>query len=226
VAIQSQAITKIFRVNGQPVRALDEVCLEVMEGEFLMIVGPSGAGKSTLLNMIAGLDCATQGSIEVLGMNPAKSSPDKIYSWRSRNIGFIPQNRHLIEKMSVFENVELSLLSSKISREERRDRVLHALSILGIKGCAALFPRELSRSEQLRVAATRAIIADPSLILADQICNTDAETMSVVLDLLKQMNQRCGKTIVLFTLDIQRSGCAHTTRHLNSGRLLPAPRWD
>jgi putative ABC transport system ATP-binding protein len=88
-------------------------------------------------------------------MNPAKSSPDKIYSWRCRNLGFIPQNRHLIERMSVFENVELSLPPSKISREERRDRVLHALSILGIQGCAALFPRELSRSEQLRVAAAR-----------------------------------------------------------------------
>ena len=225
LAIECQSLTKIFWVNGRPVRALSQVCVQIREAEFVAILGRSGAGKTTLLNLLGGFDRPTEGSLEVLGMDLAGSTPARISNWRRHNLSCIFQDRCLVGGLSVAENVDLPLRLEKLGREDRRGRVMDALSLTGMESRARAFPCGLSRSECLRVIAARAIVSRPRLILADQIDNTDPATSAEMLGLLKRMNRQFGTTVVLFTQDDRSAAIAHRVSQLECGRFSPAARW-
>lgn len=221
--VQANHVSKIFTRDTFEVKALDDVSIEIAEKEFMALMGPSGSGKTTLLNMIAAIDRPTAGELLVQGENVFRYSDKKIAEWRNRHIGYIFQTFNLIPVLTAFENVELPLLLTKLNKNERRDHVMTALTLVGLGDRVHHLPKQLSGGQEQRVAIARAIVTDPTLLLADEPTgDLDSHSAAEVLEIMKRLNEEFGKTVVMVTHDPNAAAYAHTTRHLEKGMLLPA----
>jgi len=221
MAVQAAGVTKEYTRDDFRVLALDQVDLEIPRGEFFSLMGPSGSGKSTLLHLIAGIDKPTAGSFLVLGEDISTLSDRDMALWRSEHIGYIFQTFNLIPVLTALENVELPLLLTKLSKQERRDHARKALELVGLGDRLQHFPRQLSGGQEQRVAIARAIVTDPAIILADEPTgDLDAQSAKDVLTILSELNQHHGKTIVMVTHDPHAAQFADRTRYLEKGSLL------
>lgn len=221
--VQVNHVSKVFTRDSFEVKALDNVSIEIAEKEFLALMGPSGSGKTTLLNMIAAIDRPTAGALLVQGENVFRFNDSRIAQWRNRHIGYVFQTFNLIPVLTAFENVELPLLLTKLSKQQRREHVLTALKLVGLGDRVDHLPKQLSGGQEQRVAIARAIVTDPTLILADEPTgDLDSHSATEVLEIIRRLNQEFGKTVVMVTHDPNAAAFAHTTRHLEKGMLLPA----
>ena len=218
--ISLSRVTKHYRRDAIDIPVLDNIDLEVARGEFLALMGPSGSGKTTLLNLIAGIDKPNSGRVEVEGKNISGLNEKQLAKWRARHVGFIFQLYNLIPVLTAFENVELPLLLTSLSKKKRRDHVMTALSVVGLSDRVGHYPRQLSGGQEQRVAIARAIVTDPSLLVADEPTgDLDAKSAEEILDLLKRLNGEFSKTIIMVTHDPRAAGHAHSVIHLEKGLL-------
>lgn len=221
VSIELKGVEKEYRRDAFTIPVLSGLDLSVAEGEFLALMGPSGSGKTTLLNLIAGLDRATRGQVIVHGQDLGALSEAEITRWRAHNVGFIFQTYNLIPVLTAFENVELPLLLTSLSRRKRRENVMTALRVVGLKDRENHFPRQLSGGQEQRVAIARAIVTDPYLLVADEPTgDLDRTSAGEILELLEQLNQEFEKTIVMVTHDPLAAQRASRTLHLDKGQLV------
>jgi putative ABC transport system ATP-binding protein len=220
--VEIQDVTKKFRKETTEVVALRETSVTIPAGTFVCLMGPSGSGKSTLLNLIAGIDRPSSGQVMVDGRDISKLSEGALAAWRNQTIGFIFQTFNLIPVLTAFENVELPLLLTKLSKSERRSHVETALKLVGLGDRMTHYPRQLSGGQEQRVAIARAIVTDPALILADEPTgDLDAQSADEVLAILERLNREFKKTVVMVTHDPRAARHAHVIRHLDKGVLLP-----
>ena len=220
--VQVRSVSKIFKRDAFQVTALDDVSIDIAKSEFLALMGPSGSGKTTLLNMIAAIDRPTSGELLVQGQDIFRFSDSQIARWRNEHIGYVFQTFNLIPVLTAFENVELPLLLTKLTSQQRRDHVLTALKLVGLEDRVNHLPKQLSGGQEQRVAIARAIVSDPTLLLADEPTgDLDSHSATEVLEILKRLNEDFHKTIVMVTHDPHAASYAHVTRHLEKGMLLP-----
>jgi putative ABC transport system ATP-binding protein len=218
--ISLSKVTKHYRRDAIDIPVLDNIDLDVSSGEFLALMGPSGSGKTTLLNLIAGIDKPNSGRITIDGKNIAGLNEKQLAKWRARHVGFIFQLYNLIPVLTAFENVELPLLLTSLSKKRRRDHVMTALSVVGLADRDGHYPRQLSGGQEQRVAIARAIVTDPTLLVADEPTgDLDAKSAEEILDLLKRLNDEFSKTIIMVTHDPRAAGHAHSVIHLDKGLL-------
>ena len=223
VAVDVQNVRKIYKRDTQNITVLDGLSLQVKQGEFAALMGPSGSGKTTLLNLIAGIDRATSGAVVVAGTNVGNLTEGQLATWRSRNIGFIFQFYNLIPVLSAVDNVELPLLLTRLSKKQRRERAMLALSIVGLADRASHYPRQLSGGQEQRVAIARAIVTDPAVLVADEPTgDLDAKSAHEILELMETLNQERKKTIVMVTHDPHAAERASRLVHLDKGVLSTA----
>jgi len=221
-AVEIRKVTKVCKREAQEVVALRETDLDIESGGFLCLMGPSGSGKSTLLNLIAGIDRPSSGRIAINDEDIAQMSEGQLAVWRNHTIGFIFQTFNLIPVLTAFENVELPLLLTKLSKVERREHVETALSLVGLKDRMDHYPRQLSGGQEQRVAIARAIVTDPLLFLADEPTgDLDAQSADEVLAILERLNREFKKTVIMVTHDPRAARHANVVRHLDKGVLLP-----
>jgi putative ABC transport system ATP-binding protein len=219
--IELRDVTKSYRRDAIEIPVLDRVTITVPEGDFLGLMGPSGSGKSTLLNLLAGIDRPTRGSVRVGDTEISGLSERALAAWRARHVGFIFQLYNLIPVLTAFENVELPLLLTNLSKSQRRDHVMTALGIVGLTDRSQHYPRQLSGGQEQRVAIARAIVTDPTLLLADEPTgDLDAKSAAEVLTLLQRLNQEFKKTIVMVTHDPHAADRATHVLHLEKGTLV------
>ncbi|HVJ85010.1 MAG TPA: ABC transporter ATP-binding protein [Caulifigura sp.] len=212
---------KEFHRDQITIPVLSGLNLEIAGGEFLSLMGPSGSGKSTLLNLIAGLDKPTSGVVQVLGENLAKLSEGELSNWRSRHVGFIFQLYNLIPVLTAYENVELPLTLTHLTRKERDEHVRAALEVVGLADRMDHYPRQLSGGQEQRVSIARAIATDPTLIVADEPTgDLDAKSAGEILNLLGRLNTEFKKTIVMVTHDPHAAERATRQLHLEKGELV------
>lgn len=220
-SIRLEGVGKSYRRDAFTIPVLIDLDLRVAEGEFLALMGPSGSGKTTLLNLIAGLDRATEGAVVVHGQNLGMMAEGPITRWRADNVGFIFQLYNLIPVLTAFENVELPLLLTNLSRRRRRENVMTALRAVGLEGREDHYPRQLSGGQEQRVAIARAIVTDPYLLVADEPTgDLDRKSAEEILSLLQQLNQEFRKTIVMVTHDPRAADRAGRILHLDKGKLV------
>jgi putative ABC transport system ATP-binding protein len=218
--VELRNVDKVFRRGSEEIRVLKNLDLQIESGEFLALMGPSGSGKSTLLNLLAGLDSPSSGSISVGGTRIDNLSRRQLAQWRSRHVGFVFQFYNLLPVLSAARNIELPLLLTNLSREERRKHVNTALDIVQLSHRASHTPRTLSGGEQQRVGIARAIVTDPTLILADEPTgDLDRKTGDGILDLLQGLNREQGKTIIMVTHDPHAAARASRQLHMVDGQL-------
>jgi putative ABC transport system ATP-binding protein len=223
--IELREVTKSYRRDANEISVLDGVSITVDEGDFLGLMGPSGSGKSTLLNLLAGIDRPTRGAVRIGGTEVSALSERALAPWRARHIGFIFQLYNLIPVLTAFENVELPLLLTNLSKKQRRDHVMTALGIVGLSDRETHYPRQLSGGQEQRVAIARAIVADPTLLLADEPTgDLDAKSAGEVLTLLQRLNREYKKTIVMVTHDPHAAERATHLLHLEKGTLVEQTR--
>ncbi|HEY8228612.1 MAG TPA: ABC transporter ATP-binding protein [Pyrinomonadaceae bacterium] len=213
-------VSKRFSRDGFEIVALDQVSLEIQEGDFFALMGPSGSGKSTLLNLLAGIDRTTEGEVEVLGTRLSALNESRLATWRNTHIGYVFQTFNLVPVLTAFENVELPLLLTKLNKAQRRKNVETALELVGLADRMNHQPRQLSGGQEQRVAIARAIVTDPDLILADEPTgNLDARSGQEILQILSILNRDLKKTIMLVTHDPHAASFATHQRHLEKGVL-------
>jgi putative ABC transport system ATP-binding protein len=213
-------VTKNFRRGAETVHVLRGLDLSLRKGEFLALMGPSGSGKSTLLNLLAGLDRPTSGTIEVGGQRIDSLGSGALARWRARHVGLVFQFYNLLPVLSAAKNVELPLLLAPLSRGQRKRQVATALELVGLEQRAKHLPRQLSGGEQQRVGIARAIVTDPTLILADEPTgDLDRKTGDGILDLMQALNAQHGKTIVMVTHDPHAAARASRVLHMVDGQL-------
>lgn len=218
--VRMEGVEKTFRRGAEEIHVLKEMNLEIPHGDFLALMGPSGSGKSTLLNLLAGLDRPTAGAIDVGGDRIDTMSGRELARWRSRHVGFVFQFYNLLPILSAEKNVELPLLLTSLSRAERKLHVETALDVVGLTHRAKHSPRTLSGGEQQRVGIARAIVTDPTLILADEPTgDLDRKTGDGILDLLQALNREHGKTVLMVTHDPHAASHAKRRLYLLDGQL-------
>jgi putative ABC transport system ATP-binding protein len=216
-----RGLGKYYIRGDQIIPVLVDINLDVAEGDFVALMGPSGSGKSTLLNLVAGIDKPSAGQILVAGVDIAQLTDSELAAWRAAHVGFIFQFYNLMPVLTAFENVELPLQLTALSRRERRERVQNALTLVGLSDRVDHYPNELSGGQQQRVAIARALIADPTIIVADEPTgDLDRVTAEEILDLLQGLNRELGKTIVMVTHDPKAAGRARRMIHLEKGVLV------
>lgn len=214
-------VFKEFRRDAITIPVLMGINLQLKRGDYLALMGPSGSGKSTLLNLVAGLDRPTSGTVTVCGESLESTSESKLAKWRSRHIGFIFQLYNLIPVLTAFENVELPLTLTPLSRRERREHVEAALEVVGLSDRAHHYPRQLSGGQEQRVSIARAIAADPTLLVADEPTgDLDAKSAAEILDLMERLNSEFHKTIIMVTHDPDAAARAKQVLHLQKGVLV------
>ncbi len=214
-------ITKSFTRGGEEITVLRNLNLQVAEGEFLGIMGPSGSGKTTMLNLIAGLDKPNRGEVWIGGQCVSNMSEAQLASWRTRSIGFIFQFYHLLPVLTAYENVELPLLLLPLSYAKRREQVLNVLDLVGLSDRMYHRPGQLSGGQQQRVGIARAIVTDPTLIVADEPTgDLDARSAVEILNLMDELQKGLNKTILLVTHDPRAAERAQRVVHLEKGQLL------
>lgn len=220
--VRVRNVSKVFKRDAFEVKALDDVSINIASGEFMALMGPSGSGKTTLLNMIAAIDRPTSGELLVLGQNIFSFNDSQAAKWRNQHIGYIFQTFNLIPVLTAFENVELPLLLTKLSAQQRRDHVMTALKLVGLEERVHHLPKQLSGGQEQRVAIARAITSDPTLLLADEPTgDLDSHSATEILEILKRLNQDFHKTVIMVTHDPHAASYARVTRHLEKGMLLP-----
>lgn len=220
-SIVLQSVSKTYRRDDFLIPVLVDLDLSVAEGEYLALMGPSGSGKTTLLNLVAGLDRPTSGSVWVHGEDIGAMSESQVTRWRADHVGFIFQLYNLIPVLTAFENVELPLLLTHLSKRRRRENVRTALRVVGLEGREDHYPRQLSGGQEQRVAIARAIVTDPYLIVADEPTgDLDRKSAGEILDLMSQLNQEFHKTIVMVTHDPLAARRAGRVLHLDKGKLV------
>jgi putative ABC transport system ATP-binding protein len=213
-------LSKFYVRGEQIIPVLVDVDLDIAAGEYIALMGPSGSGKSTLLNLIAGIDKPSAGEIRIAGVDIAQLRETELAAWRAAHVGFIFQFYNLMPVLSAFDNVELPLLLTSLSRRERRERVETALALVGLTDRRNHLPNELSGGQQQRVAIARALISDPTIIVADEPTgDLDRTTAEEILGLLERLNRELGKTIVMVTHDPKAAEKAHRVAHLEKGVL-------
>jgi putative ABC transport system ATP-binding protein len=218
--VEIRDVRKVYKRDEFDVPVLNGITLDVPRGDFLALMGPSGSGKTTLLNLMAGIDRPTSGRIMVDGKEISRFSETALASWRARHVGFIFQLYNLIPVLNAFENVELPLLLTRLSKKERREHVTTALNVVGLGDRISHYPRQLSGGQEQRVAIARAIVTDPSIIVADEPTgDLDARNAQETLDLLQRLNEEFEKTIILVTHDPKAAQHARRTLHLEKGLL-------
>ncbi len=217
-------VTKTYSRGGTEVSVIKDLSFVIPAGTFLAIMGPSGSGKSTLLNVMAGIDRPTSGSVVVAGTRLDHMSEGEMARWRARHIGYVFQTYNLIPVLTAAENVELPLALTHLSRRERADHVKTALRLVGLADRMDHYPRQLSGGQEQRVGVARAIVSDPTMILADEPTgNLDRESADDILTLLARLNRELGKTIVMVTHDPRAAERAQMIRHLEKGLLEMPP---
>lgn len=221
--VEISHVAKSYRRGVQDVSVLTDITLDIGDGDFIALMGPSGSGKSTLLNLIAGIDRPDSGELRVAGLDITRLGEAALADWRAANIGFIFQFYNLMPVLNAFENVELPLMLTRLSRAERRERVAMVLDMVNMGDRTSHYPSELSGGQQQRVAIARALITDPRLIVADEPTG-DLDRMSAaeVLSMLQRLNRELGKTIIMVTHDAHAAGAAKALVHLEKGELIHA----
>ena len=219
--VKINGVHKYFTRGSERIDVLKGVSLDIPQGDFLALMGPSGSGKTTLLNLLGGLDQPSGGAIEVGGTNIGALSGGQLSKWRSHHIGFVFQLYNLLPVLTAERNVELPLLLTKLSKAERMKRVAIALRVVGLAERSKHYPRQLSGGQEQRVGIARAIVTDPTLLLADEPTgDLDRKSGDEILDLLQALNQQHGKTIVMVTHDPRAAERARHTLHLDKGVLV------
>src|SRR5213595_2445470 len=219
-AVTLDHVTRTYKRDEFEVRALDDVTLDIPDQGFVAIMGPSGSGKTTLLNLIAGIDHATSGHVAVGKEEITAMSDRELAAWRARHIGLVFQFYNLIPVLTAFENAELPLLLTNLSKADRKTHVESALKAVGLADRMGHYPRQLSGGQEQRVAIARAIATDPTILVADEPTgDLDAKSAEEVLTLLERLNKEFKKTIVMVTHDPHAVERAHTVRHLDKGEL-------
>jgi putative ABC transport system ATP-binding protein len=219
--IQVRGIDKTYRRGGEEIHVLQGLNLDVEQGEFVAFMGPSGSGKTTLLNLLGGLDVPSRGTVVVAGDEITHMSGSKLTDWRARHVGFIFQMYNLIPVLTAFQNVELPLLLTKLSKADRRQHVETALAIVGLSDRMNHYPRQLSGGQEQRVAIARAIVADPTFLLCDEPTgDLDRKSADEILDLLTRLSSEFKKTILMVTHDPAAAERAKAILHLNKGVLV------
>ncbi|MBI1347429.1 ATP-binding cassette domain-containing protein [bacterium] len=217
-------VHKWFRRGSEQVDVLNDLTLQVAEGEFVGLMGPSGSGKTTLLNLIAGLDRPTSGEVWVKDQCISAMSEGQLAGWRTRGIGFVFQFYHLLPVLSAYRNVEMPLLLLPLTAAERKERVLTALDLVGLADRVHHRPGQLSGGQQQRVGIARAIVTDPDLIVADEPTgDLDAKSAEEILALLCELKTSLNKTIVMVTHDPRAAARADRVVHLEKGQLVTEP---
>lgn len=219
--IEIRNLTRQFRKGDTTITPLRDVSLDIDRGEFVSLMGPSGTGKSTLLNQIAGIDRPDEGTLTVAGTEITRLSRSRLARWRAENVGYIFQTHNLIPVLTAYENVELPLLLLPFNRAERRRRVQVALEAVDLVDRAGHYPRQLSGGQEQRVGIARAIVADPTIVVADEPTgDLDTATSDQILDLLVQLNRELGTTLLMVTHDEQAAAIAGRQLKLNDGQIL------
>jgi putative ABC transport system ATP-binding protein len=225
--IELRDVTKRYHKGGETITPLDNVSLEIEEGEFVSLMGASGSGKSTLLNLIASIDRPDSGSIQIAGAEITKLSRTKLAHWRAANIGYIFQTHNLVPVLTAYENVELPLLLLPMSRSERQRRVEIALRAVDLLDRAEHYPRQLSGGQEQRVGVARAIVAHPTLVVADEPTgDLDDDTSIQILSLLQRLNKELGVTLLMVTHDADAGAIAGRQLRLEHGKLIEKQRID
>ena len=219
--IQVRDLDKTYRRGGEEIHVLQSLNLDVDKGDFVAFMGPSGSGKTTLLNLLGGLDVPTQGSITLAGDEITHMSGNKLTQWRARHVGFIFQMYNLIPVLTAFQNVELPLLLTKLSKSDRRKHVETALGVVGLSERMQHYPRQLSGGQEQRVAIARAIVADPTFLLCDEPTgDLDRKSADEIMELIHRLVKEYGKTVLMVTHDPVVAKRADTTLHLDKGVLV------
>src|SRR5499425_2039893 len=223
--IQARGLNKTYKRGGESIQVLQGLNLDADRGDFIAFMGPSGSGKTTLLNLLGGLDVPTSGHISVDGDEITNMSSSKLTQWRARHVGFIFQMYNLIPVLTAFQNVELPLLLTKLSKSERRQHVETALAIVGLGDRMNHYPRQLSGGQEQRVAIARAIVADPTFLLCDEPTgDLDRKSADEIMDLIYRLVKEHGKTVLMVTHDPVVAKKADLTLHLEKGVLVESVR--
>jgi len=219
--IEVKNVSKSYWRNSLEIPVLHNITIDVESGEFLVLMGPSGSGKTTLLNLIAGIDRPSKGELKVAGTDIAKLGESALAKWRSASVGFVFQFYNLLPVLTAFENVELPLLLTKLSRRERRKHVETALNIVGLSDRVHHYPKQLSGGQEQRVAIARAIVTDPVILVADEPTgDLDRNSAQEILTLMERLNREFKKTIVMVTHDQHAAERATRLLHLEKGDLV------
>jgi putative ABC transport system ATP-binding protein len=219
--VEIRHLVKSYRRGVQTVPVLSDITLSIGDGDFIALMGPSGSGKSTLLNLIAGIDRPDGGELHVGGVDITRLSEAALAQWRAAHVGFIFQFYNLMPVLTAFENIELPLMLTRLTRKERRERVALVLDMVNLSNRAHHYPSELSGGQQQRVAIARALITDPTLIVADEPTgDLDRASAEEVLSMLQRLNRELGKTIIMVTHDAHAAGAARALVHLEKGELI------
>ena len=219
--IQVRDLDKTYKRAGEEIHVLQGLNLDVESGEFVAFMGPSGSGKTTLLNLLGGLDVPTRGSITVAGDEVTHMSASSLTQWRARHVGFIFQMYNLIPVLNAFQNVELPLLLTKLSKAERRSHVETALSVVGLADRMNHYPRQLSGGQEQRVTIARAIVSDPTFLLCDEPTgDLDRRSAGEIMALIEELVAHHNKTVLMVTHDPLVAARAGTTLHLDKGVLV------
>lgn len=220
VIVAVHHVSKAYRRGSQLVPVLYDISFEIAEGEFFALMGPSGSGKSTLLNLIAGIDKTDTGTICVGGIDITTLTETELAKWRASHVGFVFQFYNLIPVLTAYENIELPLLLTRLSRQERREHVEAALEVVNLTDRMTHYPGELSGGQQQRVAIARALVTDPTILVADEPTgDLDRVSAEEIMALMDRLNQEAGKTIIMVTHDPRAAKKARTSMHLDKGIL-------
>jgi putative ABC transport system ATP-binding protein len=219
--VRVRGLDKKYQRGSEEIHVLQGLNLDVDSGDFVAFMGPSGSGKSTLLNLLGGLDLPTRGTITVAGDEITRLSGGKLTEWRARHVGFIFQMYNLIPVLTAFQNVELPLLLTKLSKAERRRHVELVLHVVGLADRMHHYPRQLSGGQEQRVAIARAIVADPTFLLCDEPTgDLDRKSADEILELVERLVSEHGKTVLMVTHDPAAAARAQVVLHLEKGMLV------
>lgn len=220
VLVDIAGLGKSYRRGSETIHVFENVNLKIHDGEFLALMGPSGSGKSTLLNILAGLDTPDAGQVVIGGQDVARMNARQLAAWRATHVGFVFQFYNLLPVLTAAQNVELPLLLTRLSKAERREHVRTALDVVGLSDRAEHFPKQLSGGQQQRAGIARAIVSDPTIILADEPTgDLDSNSGDEILNLLERLNREFNKTILIVTHDAHAAARAQATMHLDKGVL-------
>ena len=221
--IRLQDLGKEYQRGSETINVFSGLDLDIGQGEFVAFMGPSGSGKTTLLNLIGGLDVPTSGEVIVGGQELSRMSGRKLASWRAQHIGFVFQLFNLIPVLTAFQNVELPLLLTRLSKKQRREQVEIAMALVGLSDRLKHYPRQLSGGQEQRVAIARAIVTDPTLLLCDEITgDLDRESSNEILDIVEKLSSEQNKTVLIVSHDPEAANRAKTVLHLDKGTLMEA----
>lgn len=221
--VELDSVSKSFSKGDETITPLNDVSLQIQEGEFVSLMGPSGTGKSTLLNLVSGIDQPNSGKITVDGTEVTSLSRSKLADWRAANLGYIFQTHNLIPVLTAYENIELPTLLLKLSSSQRRQRVELALEAVGLSDRADHYPRQLSGGQEQRVGIARAIVAHPKVVVADEPTGSlDTETSEQIQVLLQRLNRELNITLLMVTHDSDAATIASRQLVLDGGKFLEA----